>query len=93
MRLLQVLCIGLATGFGFVLPILAMRFLPAGQGRTIGLLVALGLAILLIRRLGRLLHRLLDATDRPLRFPLLALYAAMAMAPPVSLLLLPGRAG
>ena len=89
--LAQVPAIGLASGVGFVLPILAMKLVAPGRLRTAALLLAVALAIVLIRRLGRRLHRLLDATERQRRFPLLALYAVMAMAPPAALTLLPWR--
>jgi hypothetical protein len=89
LRVLQVVGIGLASGIGFVLPVLALELTVPGQRRTLALLVALGLAVLLIRRLGRVLHGLLDRSERPLRFPLLVLYAVMVMTLPAATLLLP----
>lgn len=84
--------LGLLVGLAFSLPVFAY-LLAARHRRTIMLLLAAILAILIIRRSGRLLRVLLDASPRPWRLPLLGLYGLAAMALPASLLLLQPLAG
>lgn len=84
--------LGLLVGLAFSLPVLAY-LLAAGRRQTIMLLLAAILAILIIRRSGRLLRMVLDASARPWRLPLLGLYGLAAMAVPASLLLLQPLAG
>ncbi len=89
LRALAVIGLGLLVGIGFVLPILAfLRTQPGTTERTAAVLLAAVAAVLLIRRLGRALARLLDALPQPWRLPLLAAYVVSAMALPASLLLL-----
>ncbi len=92
-RALAVLGLGLVVGLGFTLPVLAYVRTPPGTARTVAVLVAAAAAMLLIRRLGAILRRLLDSLPQPWRLPLLAAYAMAAMALPASLLVLqPGPA-
>ncbi len=91
-RAVAVVALGLAVGLGFVLPVLAYVRTAPGTGRTVAVLLAAVMAVLLIRRLGTVLRRVLDSLPRPWRLPLLAAYAVSAMALPASLLLLPGPA-
>ena len=78
----------LVGGLGFILPILAYTRTGPGTVRTLAVLLAAVVAVLLIRRLGAVLRRLLDSLPQPWRLPLLAAYALSAMALPASLLLL-----
>ena len=88
LRAMAVVGLGLAVGLGFMLPILAYTRTSPGTVRTLAVLVAALVAVLLIRRLGAVLRRVLDGLPQPWRLPLLAVYAAAAMALPASLLLL-----
>ncbi len=87
-RALAVLGLGLVVGLGFTLPVLAYVRTRPGTDRTVAVLLAAAAAMLLIRRLGAILRRLLDSLPQPWRLPLLAAYAVSAMALPVSLLVL-----
>ncbi len=89
-RALAVVGLGLVVGLGFILPILAYTRTEPGTVRTLAVLLAAVVAVLLIRRLGTVLRRLLDSLPQPWRLPLLAVYAISAMALPASLLLHPG---
>lgn len=87
-RAVAVIGLGLAVGLGFVLPVLAFLRTRPGSGRTVAVLLAAAVAVLLIRRLGTVLRRVLDSLPQPWRLPLLAAYVVSAMALPASLLLL-----
>ncbi|MCQ8277818.1 hypothetical protein NFI95_05085 [Acetobacteraceae bacterium KSS8] len=89
LRVARVAGIGLVTGSGFVFPIAAMTLTEPGTNRTVALMIGLVAAVVVIRGLGRVLHRLLDREPRERRFPLLALYGVAAMLPPAALLVLP----
>ncbi len=89
LRIARVVAIGLATGCGFVFPMAAMRLTVPGSNRTVALMIGLVAAVVVIRGLGRVLHRLLDRERRERRFPLLALYGVAAMMPPAALLVVP----
>ncbi len=88
LRAMAVVGLGLVVGLGFMLPVLAYARTRPGTVRTLVVLLAAVIAALLIRRLGTVLRRLLDSLPQPWRLPLLAAYAASAMALPASLLLL-----
>ena len=79
--------IGLLVGLAFTLPVLGYLQTLPGQRRTLVLLVAAAFAILIVRRAGRLLRAVLDATPQPWRLPLLGLYGLAAMSLPAALLL------
>jgi hypothetical protein len=91
-RLLAALALGLGSGACFLLPIGALLL---GRARTdttqtILLVLAALVAVALVRRLGRLLLRMLDSTERSWRLPLLAAYGLTAMlVPAVFLRLVP----
>ena len=87
-RAATVIGLGLLVGLGFTLPVLAYLRTRPGTGRTVAVVLAAAAAILLIRRLGIVLRRVLDSLPQPWRLPLLAAYAVSAMALPASLLLL-----
>jgi len=74
--------LGLGCGLCFLLPIIAYLALPAAPtGRNVAVLVSGLLVVLCIRRLGRGLGPVLDATSQRWRLPLLALYVLCATAP------------
>jgi hypothetical protein len=80
--------IGLLVGVAFTLPVFAYLRTGPGNRRTALVVLAAVVAMLVIRRAGRLLRGLLDATAQPWRLPLLGLYGLAAMALPASLVLL-----
>ena len=86
-QVLSVAALGLLAGAGFILPALAFRVLPSGQPRTVALVVAAAVAILLVRLAGRRLRPVLDATDIQWRIPLLCFYCLVAMGLVVLVLL------
>lgn len=78
--------LGLLVGLAFSLPVLTYM-LASGRRQTVMLLLAAVVAILIIRRTGRLLRQVLDGAPQPSRLPLLGLYGLAAMAMPAVLLL------
>ena len=78
-QILSVAALGLVAGAGFILPALAFRVLAPGQTRTVALVVAASVAILLVRLAGRRLRPVLDATEGGWRIPLLCFYCLVAM--------------
>ncbi len=71
--------LGLMAGCGFSLPALAYLSLTPGRPRTVLLVLAALVAILLVRTAGRLLRPVLDAAPREWRIALLGLYGLVAM--------------
>ena len=79
--------LGLVAGIGFIVPALAYLGLRPGRPRTILLVLAGLVAILLVRTAGRRLRLVLDATPREWRIALLGLYGLVAMGLVVVVLL------
>ena len=67
------------AGVGFIVPALSYLGLPPGRWRTILLVLAAPIAILLVRTAGRQLRPVLDAAPREWRIALLGLYGLVAM--------------
>ncbi len=72
--------LGLMAGVGFIVPVLAYHGMSPGRSRTVLLVLAAIVAILLVRNAGRRLLPVLDATPRRWRIVLLGLYGLTAMA-------------
>ncbi|MCQ8240702.1 hypothetical protein [Rhizosaccharibacter radicis] len=84
---LRVAGMGLLTGLGFVLPVIALLAEPAAGVRQNLLIGAAGVfAVLLVRSCGRVFLRATEAAERPARLPLIGLYGLLALSPLAAIL-------
>lgn len=81
--------LGLLTGVAFVLPVLCYLDDMTGRGGMLLLLFVAVIAVIVVRGSGKVLGVVMEASPRPWRLPMLALYGLIAMAVLATLLLQP----